>query len=76
MQEYQIKKNQNKSPCLNAPRCAEWTGHGSGLCEPCRTKTCSECGARFTAKLHRANLKRAMCGNCERNYKERMRRNG
>ena len=70
------KHSNNRAPCLNTPNCLEWTGHGSGYCEKCRIKTCVQCGLKFTANLHRATLKRALCGNCNEKAKGKLKRNG
>ena len=71
-----FKIPQNKAACLNAPKCSEYTGHASGLCEACRKKTCHLCGRKFTANRDRATLKRALCGGCATNKRGKDRRNG
>lgn len=69
------KINNNYAACLSAG-CKGFTSHGSGFCEACRKKTCTECGAKFTAKLTRAIINKALCGNCLKKKNERMKRNG
>jgi len=50
--------------CLND--CGNFTGHGSGYCEPCRTFHCPKCNKDYVATVIRGRTRERTCAACNK----------
>lgn len=53
--------------------CLERTGHGSGFCQVCRSRSCVECGISFVI-IRRAEMRRERCSEHQQNFVKAQRR--
>jgi len=49
---------------VDCKKCGMKTGNPDGICEPCKQKTCSECGGVMSYNRDDEGRKVRMCGDC------------